>query len=92
MTKKAMIENATKYLELDAKIDALKKQRDAIGTAIKTEMNKKGVEIYKVGIFIIRNTPVDSTRFDTTAFKEQHPKQYQKYLIATSSKRFKISK
>lgn len=61
------------------KLKALEEQKKALATQIeglqeenKKDMESKGTEEMKVGIFIIRFTSVLSNRFDTKSFKEKH--------------------
>lgn len=70
--------------ELDAKITGLQEE-------IKKEMESKGTEELKVGIFIIRFTSVLSNRFDTKKFKEKYAELYKEYTKPVASMRFTIS-
>lgn len=70
--------------ELDAQISGLQEE-------IKKDMETKGIEEMKIGIFIIRFTSVLSSRFDTKRFKEQYGDLYDQYVKQVASRRFTIS-
>lgn len=70
--------------ELDHKIDALEDE-------IKAVMAAKQLDEMEVGSYIVRWTPVISTRFDTSAFKRAYESLYKEFCKQTSSRRFVVS-
>ena len=83
-----IIEQLRNYEELAANVKA---KADALRDIIKAELDDLGVDEMVCGNYIIRNTPVLSTRFDTTKFKKLYPELYFEYTRQVSSKRFAIS-
>lgn len=86
------IENRIKKLKaLEEQKKALETQISKLQEEIKKEMESKGTEEMKVGIFIIRFTSVLSNRFDTKSFKEKYSDLYKEYTKQVASRRFTIS-
>lgn len=86
------IENRIKKLKaLEEQKKALETQISELQEEIKKEMESKGTEEMKVGIFIIRFTSVLSNRFDTKSFKEKYSDLYKEYTKQVASRRFTIS-
>lgn len=86
------IENRIRKLKaLKEQKKALEDQITGLQEEIKKEMEKKGTEELKVGIFIVRFTSVLSNRFDTKRFKEKYEELYKEYTKQTASRRFTIS-
>ena len=54
-------------------------------------MLNRNTEEMTVGQYIIRWTPVLSSRFDSASFKKVLPELYQAYTKQVSSRRFSIS-
>lgn len=92
MTKKALISKVETLQELERQMDELKEMADAIKGEIKGELTKKNATVVEVGKYIIRWTPVSSSRFDTKSFKESHPKLYKQFTMEVPSRKFTISK
>ena len=84
----AKIELLNKY---EAMMEELKSEADSIRNTIKAEMEAREVEELIAGQYIIRWTPVLSSRFDSAAFKKVLPELYQAYTKQVSSRRFTIS-
>ena len=72
-------------------IEEMKGEADSIRNSIKAEMEAREVEELIAGQYIIRWTPVLSSRFDSAAFKKVLPELYQAYTKQVSSRRFTIS-
>lgn len=70
--------------ELEAQIYSLQEE-------IKKDMESRGIEEMKAGVFIVRFTSVLSSRFDTKRFKEKYGSLYQQFTKQTASRRFSIS-
>lgn len=74
------IENRIKKLKaLEDQQKALEQEIDSLKEEIKKDLEAKGTEELKVGIFIIRFTSVLSSRFDTKRFKEQYGDLYNQF-------------
>lgn len=69
--------------ELNEKIEVLKNQ-------MKSDMEANGVDMVSTMMGVVRYQEVVSNRFDTSAFKKIDPKTYEKFLVASVSKRFTI--
>lgn len=86
------LENRIKRLkELEEQQRLLEQEIDGLKEEIKKDLEVKGTEELKVGIFIIRFTSVLSSRFDTKRFKEQYGDLYNQFTKQTASRRFTIS-
>ncbi len=70
--------------ELDAEITAIE-------DALKAEMTSRGTEEMTVDVFKVRWTKVNSSRFDTTAFKKTHADLYEQYTKISETRRFSIA-
>ena len=77
--------------ELEALIEEAQAEAETLRDAIKAEMEAREVEELIAGQYIIRWTPVLSSRFDSAAFKKVLPELYQAYTKQVSSRRFTIS-
>jgi len=86
------LENRIKKLKaLEEQKKELETQISDLQEEIKKDMESKGTEEMKVGIFIIRFTNVLSSRFDTKSFKEKYSELYKEYTKQVASRRFTIS-
>ena len=77
--------------ELEAFIEEVKAEAEAIRDEIKEEMLQRETEEMVAGQYIVRWTSVLSQRLDTTALKKAMPELYKSYTKQVSSKRFTIS-
>ena len=76
--------------ELEALIEETK--AEALRDDIKAEMLAQDTEEMTAGRYIVRFTPVLSTRFDTKRFKENFGEEvYKAYTKRVSSRRFSIA-
>lgn len=91
MTRRAIENRIKKLKELEEQQKALEQEIDSLKEEIKKDLEAKGTEELKVGIFIIRFTSVLSSRFDTKRFKEQYGDLYNQFTKQTASRRFTIS-
>lgn len=91
MSEKTMIRQIEELKELEAFMDELKAEAEAIRDSIKQEMLNSDLEEMEVGQYIVRWTSVLSQRFDTTAFKKVMPEVYKAYIKQSSSRRFSIA-
>lgn len=77
--------------ELRQMADELNIEITAIEDALKAEMTARGTEEMTVDVFKVRWTKVNSSRFDTTAFKKTHADLYEQYIKINESRRFSIA-
>ena len=84
----AKIELLNKY---EAMMEELKAEADTVRNTIKAEMEAREVEELIAGHYIVRYTPVLSTRFDSTSFKKVLPDLYKAYTKQVASRRFTIT-
>ena len=91
MSMNEIIKKAETLQELEAFMEEIRTEADALRDDIKAEMMAKGVEEMEAGKFIIRWTPVLSNRFDSAAFKRIYGDLYKAYTKTVSSRRFSIS-
>ena len=74
----------TMAAEIAAEIETLKDQ-------FKEEMTTRNTDELQVDVFKIRWTKVQSSRFDTTAFKKAMPDLAQQFTKTSESRRFSIA-
>lgn len=70
--------------EIAAEIETLKDQ-------FKEEMTARNTDELQVDVFKIRWTKVQSSRFDTTAFKKAMPDLAQQFTKTSESRRFSVA-
>lgn len=86
------IENRIKKMKaLEEQKKELEAQISSLQEEIKKEMENKGLEEMKAGIFIVRFTNVLSNRFDTKSFKEKYDALYKEFTKQVANRRFTIS-
>jgi len=85
-----MTKKVRELKELKAMIDELSAEAATIEDEIKAEMTARNVNEMAVDVFKIRYTTVNSTRFDSSAFKKAHGDLYAQYSKQTTSRRFSI--
>ncbi len=91
MSKNEMVAKIEELQELEAFIEEVKAEAEAIRDQIKEEMVQRETEEMVAGQYIVRWTSVLSQRLDTTALKKALPELYKSYIKQVSSKRFSIS-
>ena len=92
MTQISLLNKIEELNELEAMIEDIKVQAEAIKDDIKNEMTERNVDEMMVEDYIIRYIDVLTTRFDTKRFKEQLGEGlYNEYTKQVSSKRFSIA-
>lgn len=74
--------------ELQQLIDEATAEMDGLKDSIKAEMTASNVNELTVDVFTVRWKPVQTARFDSTAFKATHAELYQQYTKTTESRRF----
>lgn len=85
-----MTKKVRELKELKAMIDELSAEAATIEDEIKAEMTARNVNEMAVDVFKIRYTTVNSTRFDSSAFKKAHGDLYAQFSKQTTSRRFSI--
>ena len=91
MNKVEMEARVVELMVLEAQIKELSKQADSIKEELKKEMNRRKVESMTTENHVIRWTYMTSNRFDSSAFKTDHPKLCEEYTRPSSSRRFSIA-
>lgn len=77
--------------EWEALQEEAKREADALRDSIKEELLNRGRSELIAGRFIVRLTPVISSRFDTATFKREHGEMYRMYSRQVESRRFSVS-
>lgn len=90
MTDRTLKKKVDQLQGLQTEIDSLTVQAEALKDAIKQEMERRAVDELEAGNAVIRWKPINSTRFDTRAFKEAHSGLYQQYAVPTTTRRFSL--
>lgn len=91
MTKVIMDARVAELLALKAQIKELSKKADAIEEELKKDLDRRKQESVTTEKYIIRWTHVLSNRFDTSAFRADHPKLCEQYTRPSTSRRFSIA-
>ncbi len=91
MTSKELIEKIETLNEWTDMIEEAKKEAEAIKDSIKQFMEEEETEELECGQYIIRNTSVLTSKFNTKKFKEDFGDMYRLYCKEVASKRFSIS-
>ena len=91
MSTKEMTAKIEELKELEALMEEVKAEAEAIRDEIKQQMIAEDTEELTAGQYIVRWTSVLSNRFDTTAFKKVMPELYKAYTKQVSSRRFSIA-
>lgn len=91
MSTKEMTAKIEELKELEALMEEVKAEAEAIRDEIKQQMLAQDTEELEAGKYIVRWTSVLSNRFDTTAFKKVMPELYKAYTKQVSSRRFSIA-
>ena len=76
MSTKEMTKAVRRLRELEAEAAQLADQIDTLKEQIKAEMAVRDVNELQAGVFRVRWTAVQSTRFDSAAFREAMPELY----------------
>ncbi len=76
--------------ELQQLVEEAEAEMEAIRDELKAHMTEQNAEEITVDVFKVRYTTVQSSRFDTAAFKKTHADLYAQYSKPTTTKRFTI--
>ncbi len=91
MSKSELISKIEALNEWEALMEEAKAEADAIRDSIKAEMLDRDTEELEAGQYIVRWTPVLTSRFNTAEFKKHFAELYKTFTKQTASKRFSIS-
>ena len=92
MTNTLLLNKIEELNELEAMIDDVKAQAEAIKDEIKNEMTERNIDEMQIEDYIVKYIDVLTTRFDTKRFKEQLGEAtYNAFTKQVSSKRFSIA-
>lgn len=69
----------------------LREKIEAIETAVKAEMEARGVETLETENYRVTWKPVTGVRLDAKALKAERPEIYSRYAVPTQTRRFLIS-
>jgi len=81
---------ATEYRTKKAFADDAAAVAEEVARRLKAEMEARGVETAKAGVFEVRYQLIKGFRFDDKAFRIDEPELFTKYCISTESKRFTV--
>lgn len=79
------------YKELQIFIKQLQDEAEAIKADITAEMDVRQTDTLIVDIFTVRHTTYQSSRFDSTRFKNDHADMYMAYTRTSEAKRFSVA-
>ena len=91
ISNKELGEKAAQLTALQAEAAAIADQIDAIKAEITAELDRREAEELTVPGFLIRWTRYASSRFDSRAFKKDHPKLSEEYTRQTEARRFSLA-
>lgn len=91
MSSNELIKQIEALNEWEAIISEAKAEAQKIEEMIKNEMDERQTDELEVGTYIVRYTPILTSRFDTSAFKKSHDDIYKQFLKQIASRRFTIS-
>lgn len=80
-----------KLQELEAQIETLEAEANAIRGEIKAAMDEQGVDELHTKNFVVRWKEVITSRLDSKAFKAAMPELYQQFVKACHSRRLTIN-
>lgn len=76
--------------ELQQLIEEAEAEMETLKDTIKAEMTARDVDELTADVFKVRWTTVESSRFDSTAFKKAMPELFKQFSKQTTSRRFSI--
>lgn len=91
MSTKDLQAKVKELKELKIMASELAEEITSIEDELKAEMLARGTEELITGEYKLRYKLVESTRFDTTAFKKAHADIYSLFTKQTSTRRFTIA-
>ena len=91
MTQEEFEAAAALYREWKAAMDEAALLVEESANALKAEMDMRGVEKAKAGLFEVRYQTVRSVRLDSKALKAAEPVIFSQYTVESESKRFMVA-
>ncbi len=91
MSTKEMTKAVRRLRELEAEAAQLADQIATLKEQIKAEMAVRDVDELQAGVFRVRWTAVQSTRFDSAAFREDMPELYSRFTRKIETRRFTVA-
>lgn len=91
MSKKDLQSKVHELRELRRFIEELTAEADAITDAIKAQMTTEGVDTLLGDDYKITWREVQSSRFDSKAFKSAMPKLYDRFTKPSTTRRFVLA-
>lgn len=91
MSKETLTAKVRELKELKAMQEELNAEIATIEDELKAEMLSQGAEEITVDVFKLRYKLVESTRFDSSAFKKTHADLYAQYTKTTATRRFSVA-
>lgn len=91
ITNRELSEKAEQLTALQAEAAALADRISAIKAEITAELDRRKAEEVTVPGYLIRWTKYISSRFDSRAFKRDHPDLTEEYSRPTESRRFSLA-
>ena len=82
---------AADYREKKAAAEEAAAAVEEVAERLKAEMEARGVDKAKAGIFEVRYQLIKGSRFDSKSFKTDEPGLFAKYSIDTENKRFMVA-
>lgn len=76
--------------ELQQLIEEAEAEMETLKDTIKAEMTARDVDELTADVFKVRWTTVESSRFDSAAFKKAMPELFKQFSKQTTSRRFSI--
>jgi predicted phage-related endonuclease len=91
MTQTEFEAAAAEYREKKTAAEEAAAAVEEVADKLKAEMETRGVEKAKAGIFEVRYQFIKGSRFDSKAFRTDEPTLFEKYSIETETKRFMVA-
>ena len=91
MSTNEMTSKVREYKELKALMEQISAEITALEDEFKAEMTARDTEVMDVDVYKVRWTTVNSSRFDSTAFKKANPELAEQYTKTTTCRRFTIA-
>ena len=91
MTQAEFEAAATEYRVKKAYADEAAAEVEEVAERLKAEMEARGVEKARAGVFEVRYQLIKGSRFDNNAFKAKYPETFAEYSIETEHMRFMVA-
>lgn len=90
VNEKEMKRLARKYNKLQAQIKMLKDEETKLREEMVAILEAENIDAMSIDEYTVRNTDVDSTKFDSAKLKKNSPDIWKLYSKVTHSKRFTV--